>query len=73
MKIKKIRPKFRFFDKNRKKKDSSCVFVLCFTVSSPLEPFGLLFYRCLRFWVVLTIRNKRRLASLMATSLRGRC
>ena len=29
-----------FFDKNRNKNDLPCVYVLLFTVSSPLEPFG---------------------------------
>ena len=40
MKIKKIRPKFHFFDENRNKNDLPCVFVLFFTVFSLLGPFG---------------------------------
>ena len=37
IKINKMRP---FFAKNRYKNDLPCVFVLFFTVSSPLAPFG---------------------------------
>ena len=39
-KINKIRPKFHFLTKNRNKNELSCVCVLLFTVSLPLEPFG---------------------------------
>ena len=58
MKINKIRPKFHFSTKNRNKNDLPCVWVLLFTVSSPLEPFGSrAFYWRLRFWVVLTVKR----------------
>jgi len=40
MKIDKIRPKFHFLTKNINKNYSPCVFVLLFTVSLLLEPFG---------------------------------
>ena len=40
IKIKKIHRKSHFFDKNGNKNDLPCIFVLFFTVSSPLEPFG---------------------------------
>ena len=40
MKIDKIRPKFHFLTKNVNKNYSPCVFVLLFTVSLLLEPFG---------------------------------
>ena len=41
MKMNKIYPNFLFFffDKNRNKNDSPCVFVLLFTVSLLLKPF----------------------------------
>ena len=40
MKINKIGPKFHFLTKNRDKNDLTCICVLLFTVSLPLEPFG---------------------------------
>ena len=40
MKISKIRPRFHFLTKIQNKNGSSCVFVMLFTVSLLLEPFG---------------------------------
>ena len=40
MKINKICPKFHFLTKKRDKNNLTCICVLLFTVSSPLEPFG---------------------------------
>ena len=40
MEISKIRPRLHFLTKIQNNDDSSCVFVMLFTVSLLLEPFG---------------------------------
>ena len=40
MEISKIRPRLHVLTKIQNKNDSSCVFVMLFTVSLLLEPFG---------------------------------
>ena len=63
MKINKIRSKFHFF-KRIEIKMTPCVFVLFFYGLFTSWAIWKQFYGRLRFWVVLTIRNKGRLGTL---------